>query len=273
MFTLNATPPIGIVLGLVTLQILYLLVTTRLRDQVPGSQPVANRQMWLFSEGIFVLFLALASPLQDLSDNYLFTAHMVQHLLLVLVALPLLLAGTPGWLLRGVLERTRLLPVARALRHPVAALGIFNVIFLFAHAPRLYEPALGNELLHALEHGLFLLSGLLFWIPILSPAPDVLPRYSGLGQLVYIFAQTVPSSLLGAFLGLAATPLYPTYQMAPRIIPELSALQDQQLGGLLMWVGGSTYYLVALGIVFYFWARDESAADRRDAVRARPHVP
>jgi putative membrane protein len=208
-----------------------------------------------------VMLLALTSPLDDLADHYLFTAHMVQHLLLTLAALPLLLAGTPAWLLRPIVHRLRLLPIMARLRHPLLAFSIFNLTFGLSHLPGVYELALANEGVHAAEHLLFLATGLLLWLPIMSPLQE-LPPYPPLGQVLYLFLQTVPASLLGALLAHASSPYYATYLLAPRVV-ALSPLEDQQLGGLIMWVGSGVYFLVATAAVFFAWASREEAASRR----------
>jgi cytochrome c oxidase assembly factor CtaG len=257
-------PPLSIVAGLLGLQAAYLLCTGPYRDRFRGSVPVPLVRQVLFAQGIVVLFVALVSPLGVLSDRYLFTAHMVQHLLITLVAAPLLLAGTPGWLLEDLLRTLGLVRAARWALHPLIAFGAFNLVFGLAHLPALYELALSSEPLHAAEHLLFLGSALVMWMPILSPLPGLLPRYPYIAQLLYLFAQTVPSALVGALVSGASQPLYPTYALAPRVL-ELTPLADQQLGGLIMWVGGGVYFLVATGIVFFVWASREEAADARPA--------
>jgi putative membrane protein len=256
------TPPLGVVAGLIALQAVYLLCVGRFRDRIPGAQPVSTARQLVFAEGVAVLLVALASPLHDLSEQYLFSAHMVQHLLVTLVGAPLLLAGTPGWLLRELLTSTRLLGVARAARHPLIAFGLFNLVFSIAHVPALYELSLASEPLHAAEHLVFLVTALLMWLPILSPLPEELPRYPGLGQVLYLFVQTIPSGLVGALLSASGTAFYATYVMAPRIT-GLSPREDQQLGGLIMWVGTGLYFLIASAVVFFSWASREEATNRR----------
>jgi putative membrane protein len=209
-----------------------------------------------------VLLLALATPLDTIGDTYLFTAHMLQHLLLTLVAVPLLLIGTPGWLMRLVLDGTRLPGFVRWARHPLVAFFTFNVVFTLAHVPTFYELTLANEPLHALEHLVFLGTAMLMWMPVLSPVPEISALYPPLGQVLYLFLQTVPASLLGALLASTSSAYYPTYVLAPRIV-SLSALEDQQLGGLLMWIGSGLYFLLATGVVFFAWASREEAANRR----------
>jgi putative membrane protein len=186
---------------------------------------------------------------------------MIQHLLITLVAAPLLLAGTPGWLLRALLETTRLLPLAQKARHPLIAFAAFNLVFALSHLPAVYELALSTEPLHAAQHLIFLSTAILLWLPVLSPLAEV-PPYPPLGQLLYLFLQTVPASLVGALLAHASSPFYATYVLAPRLT-SLSPLEDQQLGGLIMWVGSGIYFLLATACVFFAWASREEAANRR----------
>ena len=247
--------------GVVALQAAYLLCVGPYRDRFAGSRQVSLWRQLAFGQGVLILLLALASPLDDLADHYLFTAHMIQHLLLTLVAVPLLLSGTPGWLLAAALRAMHLLPAVARLRHPLLAFGIFNLVFALAHVPGVYELMLAQEPLHASEHLVFLATAALMWLPVLSPLAEV-PRYPPLGQVLYLFLQSVPASLVGALLTHASSPYYPTYVLAPRVV-ALSALEDQQLGGLIMWVGSALYFLIATAVVFFLWAGREEAANRR----------
>src|SRR5207245_2183156 len=129
-----------------------------------------------------------------------FTAPRLQHLLLTLGAAPLLLAGTPDWLLRSVLKAAHLRGFVRWARHPLVAFFSFNAVFSLAHIPSFYELTLASEPLHALEHLVFLGTAMLMWMPVLSPVPDIAPPYPALGQVLYLFLQTVPASLLGALM-------------------------------------------------------------------------
>ncbi len=249
--------------GIIGLQASYLLCVGRYWNRFANGRPTGLWRKVAFSQGVLILLLALATPLDELADYYLFSAHMVQHLLLTLVAVPLLLAGTPGWLLSAVLKKTRLLPIVLKLRHPLLAFGIFNLVFALAHIPGVYELALASQPLHAAEHLLFLVTALLMWLPILSPLEEFKP-YPPLGQVLYLFLQTVPASLVGALLAHASSAYYASYTLAPRIT-SLSPLEDQQLGGLIMWVGSGLYFLLATAVVFFAWASREEANDRRPA--------
>ncbi|MDQ3811866.1 MAG: cytochrome c oxidase assembly protein [Chloroflexota bacterium] len=257
------SPRLGVLAVLIGIQISYLISVGPYRNRFRAHRAVPMARQLAFAQGVLTLLLALASPLDVLADQYLFTAHMLQHLLLTLVAAPLLLAGMPDWLLRELLTALKLLGLARRLRHPLLAFFLFNLVFSLAHVPGIYELALSNPALHALEHLVFLATALVMWMPILSPLPEV-PPYPPLGQLLYLFLQTLPASLVGALLSHASAPYYPTYVLAPRLV-GLSPLEDQQLGGLLMWVGSGVYFLIATAVVFFIWASREEAASRRPA--------
>jgi putative membrane protein len=258
-------PEPTVVAGSLALGLVYWLCTQRYRDRFVGSAPVSRGRQIAFYCGIGLTLLALASPLDVIADGYLFTAHMLQHLLLILGVAPLLLAGTPGWLLRDLLGALRLTGFVRWARHPLVAFFGFNVVFALAHVPPFYELTLSSEPLHAAEHAVFVLTAMLMWMPILSPVPDISAPYPPLGQVLYLFLQTVPASLVGGLLALAGTASYATYEAAPRLT-ALSAVEDQQLGGLIMWVGGGLYFLIATGVVFFAWAGREEAANRRPGI-------
>lgn len=256
------TPPPSVVAGLIGLAFLYALVTGPYRGRFARARPVETPRRAAFGAAIVVMALALASPLDLLADEYLFTAHMLQHLMLTLVAAPLFLLGTPDWLFHTLLNATRLRGLAVWARHPLVAFFGFNAIFAMAHVPAFYELTLASEPLHALEHIVFVATAMLMWMPVVSPAPDIVAPYPPLGQVLYLFLQTVPASLLGALLSIAGSPSYPTYVLAPRLF-GVSALEDQQIGALIMWVGSGVFFLVASAIVFFVWAGREEAANRR----------
>jgi putative membrane protein len=254
-----------VVAGCVGLALVYWLCTGRYRDRFSGSEAVPAGKQVAFYAGIAVALVALATPLDTIGDTSLFTAHMLQHLLLTLGTAPLLLLGTPGWLLRDLLRVTRLSGFVRWARHPLVAFFGFNILFSLAHVPAFYELTLSNEPLHAAEHLVFVVTAMLMWMPVLSPVADIAPTYPALGQVLYLFLQTVPASLLGALLAATSSAYYPTYVGAARVT-SLSPLEDQQLGGLIMWVGGGLYFLIATGVVFFAWAGREEAANRRPGV-------
>lgn len=230
-------------------------------DGDPRGPSVAQRAS--FVSGLLVLFLALNGPLHDLSDYYLFSAHMVQHLVLTFFVPPLLLAGTPGWMLRPALRTPWVASIARRVTGAAVAFVVFNVVIAAWHLPDLYNTAMAFHSVHIAQHLLFLVSATLMWWPLLSPLPE-LPRLPYPGQLLYAFLMSIPMSLVAICITLADHVLYPAYSAAPRLW-GLTPLADQQLGGLIMWVPGGLFLTVVLSVVFFKW----SAAGRDDRAGAQ----
>lgn len=215
-------------------------------------------QVLSFASGVAVLLLALQSPLHHLADDYLFSAHMVQHELITLAAPPLLLLGIPDWLVRGLARRLPFQPLLRTTAYPVIAFAAFNLLFSFAHVPAIYDGLFANEVLHRITHVAFVLAATVTWLPVLSPVPDIVPRISQPAQMLYCFLQTIPGSLVGSLLTLADWVLYRHYGTRPLEL-GISPVTDQQLGGLLMWVVGGAFFLVVLTVIFFIWADREEA--------------
>lgn len=253
----------SVLAGLLALEGLYLLGVGPLRRRYGWAQSVARSQTITFSLGVLALFVALLSPIHELGDTYLFSAHMLQHLLLIMVVSPLLLLGTPAWLLRPLLSRGAVLWTARFLTHPVVVFALFNGVLIAWHAPQAYDLALRVRGVHIFQHLTFLATGILLWWPILSPVPE-LNRLPAPLQMLYLFAQSVPMGFLGAAFAFAQGVLYPQYALAPRVW-GLSPIVDQQIGGVLMKTAGSLVFLLVLAVVFFAWFNREEAAQGRAA--------
>ncbi len=235
----------------------YLLGVGPLRRRYGWAEQVDRRRLALFLLGMLTLALAEHSPLHALSD-YLFSAHMFQHLLLMLVMPPLLLAGTPPWLLRPLLRPPAVMAGARFLTHPVVAFASFNLVMVLWHFPEYYTTVLESESVHFLQHVLLVGTALLAWWPILSPLRE-LPRLSYPLQMLYLFLQSLPMGFLGAVLTFSTYPVYHTYALTPRVW-GVSPLVDQQIGGLLMKVGAGFGFLAALAVVFFIWFTKEQSS-------------
>ncbi len=211
------------------------------------------------------MFLALVLPLDELGDSYLFSAHMVQHLCLTIVVPPLLLLGTPGWLVEPLLRKAMIFRIARVLTFPVVAFFLYNIDFWLWHAPPLYNATLENQGIHIFEHATFIVFGVIYWWPVFSPSA-LLPRLSMGGQVLYLFLSGMPAVALGAGLTFLP-PLYAPYLAAPRIW-GLTAATDQQLGGLIMWIPGNIFYIVIASILFISWMQGQEAKQREEEALA-----
>jgi putative membrane protein len=216
-----------------------------------------------FLTALLAVLAALNGPLHDLSDYYLFSAHMVQHLLLTLVVPPLLLAGTPAWmadaLLRPLRRRRGTGALLAAVTRPVPALALYAVALIGWHLPGPYGAALERHGLHVVEHLALLVTALLAWWPVLSPSRLLLRLHYG-AQILYLFAFGIPMTAVAAMITGAETPLYPFYAAAPRLF-ALTALEDQRLGGLIMWVPAGMIPLAAFTLVFFRWVAAERDED------------
>lgn len=241
----------------------YLLGVGPLRERHNLADYVDSRQVATFTAGMMVVFFALTSPLHILSERFLFSMHMVQHVLLTLIAPPLLVLGMPAWLIRPMLRPNWAFRTARLLTHPIAAIALFNIIFSIWHIPALYNSSLNSEAFHALEHIMMVATAMLMWWPLASNMPE-LPRLNYPLQLGYLFALSVAQIIVFAIITFAEEPIYEFYVNAPRIW-GLSPLLDQQLGGIIMKVGSGIYFLTLLIIIFFKWFNQEEAERKQES--------
>ena len=254
----------SIIVGVVLITALYLMAVGPLRERFGWAERGSSSQMVLFMLGVLVIVVALLSPLHELGDKYLFSAHMAQHLLLMLVVPPLLLLGVPGWLVDKVLRSPRVLAVSRFLTRPLVAFTFFNAVLVLWHMPVLYDLTLRERDIHILEHVMFLGVAVLMWWPVLSLAKE-LPRASYITQMVYLFLLPTVPSILGAVITFSDKVLYPWYAEAPRLW-NISATTDQEIGGIIMWVPGGMAFLTVLIIVFLVWANQEESKNRTEVL-------
>lgn len=237
----------------------YLYAVTRLRVWFPEAGRVKHSQVVSFLVGVLVIYAASGSPLHDLSDKYLASAHMLQHVLLMLVAAPLLLAGIPSWLWQGLLRLRGVMPVARALTRPLVALAAFNTVLLLTHLPSAIELQVQQWWFHLFVHATQVAAGLLMWWPVLSPLPE-LPRLSYPLQMGYLFLQSLLPSVMAAFITFSDRVVYSVYANAPRIW-GISPITDQQIAGGLMKLLGSIILWSFIAVAFFKWyAREEAEA-------------
>ncbi|HEX7090919.1 MAG TPA: cytochrome c oxidase assembly protein [Longimicrobiales bacterium] len=253
----------SVLVGCLLFAWLYLWAVGPLRRRHGWGEPAGAGRVTAFLAGTAILFLSLNGPIHDLSDNYLFSAHMVQHLLITLAVPPLFLIGTPPWLLRPLLRPGPLRTAAGFLTSPFVAFTIYNVVFAGWHFPAAYDLALVNHDVHIVQHLSFIAAAVIMWWPIAGPVQG-LSRLSSPLQLLYIFALGLPMSIVAAFISLSSSVVYDFYAEVPRIF-GISALEDQQIGGLIMWVPGMIVFWCAMTIVFFRWAAREERADRRSS--------
>ncbi len=243
--------------GLVFLGWLWALLAGPLRTRLAGSDtPYPRSHAVKFYAGLLFFYLAVGSPLDQIAERFLFSAHMAQHQLLVYPAAILFLLGLPHWMVDGVLGRPLIRSVARFFTHPTICAIIYSLVVGIWHAPTLYDWALRDKTVHIIEHVMFFGAGLLYWWPLLSPSREV-PRASSGVQMLYLLGATIAMTPVFAYLTFSQDILYPTYEFAPRIIPDFSPGADQLLAGVMMKIVGMIVSMIAFIVCFYRWYQEK----------------
>jgi len=214
-----------------------------------------NRKTVLFGSGVLLMFLTLIGPLDFLGDEYLFSAHMLEHLLFYLAVPPLLLLGLPPDPLHSLLSVEIVARAERFLRRPIVAWLLAVGTMWLWHLPALYNAALNNEGIHTVEHLSFLVTGTIFFWPIFTPLQS--HRFSPVVGAVYIFSAMSANMILGILLTYAPLGYYPTYMQSAdatglfiRTVWKLDPQSDLNLGGMFMWIIGGLLYFASLLAVF-----------------------
>ena len=233
----------------------YALAVRRHVPSSPKETAQRRRRSVLFGSGMAVLWLGADWPVHDLAEDYLYTAHMFQHMLFTLVAAPLLIAGIPAWMWRRLLGPRVVGATFSFLTRPIVALVVFNGFLLFTHWPAVVEWSLGSEPIHFAFHVLAVGSAVVAWWPILSPLPER-PALTPPLQMMFLFVQSLAPTIPASFLTFGNTLLYPSYGEAPRIW-GISALDDQLIAGLLMKIGGGLLLWGFIATIFFNWAARE----------------
>lgn len=244
--------------GLIVLGWLYALATGPFRERLaaPGT-PYSRAHALRFYLGLVSFYLAVGSPLDQIGERFLLSAHMLQHQLIVYPAALLFLLGLPDWLVRPVTGRPALLPALRVLSNPVVCGIIYVVVISGWHAPLLYDLALRDRTVHIVEHFMFFGAALALWWPVASPARE-LPPASYPWQMFYMLGITIGMTPLFAYITFSSDVLYPTYDFAPRVT-SLSPQQDQVLAGAMMKLVGMSVSMLVFGVAFYRWYQASEA--------------
>jgi putative membrane protein len=262
-----------IVVVLLALGGLYALGWSRLRRR--GNRGLATwPRLMSYLAGLLILAAALMSPIDQLGGQ-LFFMHMTQHMLTIMLAAPLLLLANPypfmvwGLPRRGRLAVSRLMSRNSSFRHvlasatrPVFAWLVFLTVYLGWHDANLYNAALRSDLVHDLQHITFFGAAMLFWWHVVGAAPRIHGRFPGFARIVYVLGMIPPNLFVGVMIAYASTVIYSYYESVPRIW-GVSALQDQMIGGVIMWIPGSMMFILAALIVLarMFGSKDQSPVE------------
>jgi len=224
-----------------------------------GASDARRQHTVYFLAGLFTVWLALETPIDTISDRYLDSVHMLQHVLLAFVAPPLMLLGLSPAMAGSVLR----IPGLRSITEPIPAQVIAAVVMIAWHLPPLYDATLYNEELHVLEHLMFIGSGLvLYWPIVQATAIHAKWRMSPGAKLVYMLLATLPQDGVALVLIFSRVPFYDFYTHAPRLIEGFTALIDQTIAGAVLMIFGKVTLGIAAGVVFFRWFSAEHRSDR-----------
>ena len=214
-----------------------------------GRPTARQAAAWWTGLGLMLVFSQW--PIHDLAEDRLFSVHMTQHLVFSLVAVPMMLVGTPAPVLRRVLE-----PVGNLVRRfarPLVATLLFNAVVVLTHIPSVVTITVQSEPLHFVAHFVLVASAIVMWLVALSPLSEY-PRLGDPSRMVYLFGQSIVPTVPASFLTFAAAPLYAVYAAAPRIW-GIGATADQQLAGAVMKIGGGVVLWGTIIVMFFRWSK------------------
>lgn len=250
-------------LVMTALAVSYWWALTRLGpERVAPGEPVATRNNVIcYVSAVATLWIFAEYPIHDLAEHYLFSVHMLQHLVFTTIAAPLLLMGLPPWLMRTLLVTPRrMYAVARQVTRPVVALIIFNGFLVLTHWPAVVNETTHNELFHLGIHTVMFVTGLILWMPMINQLPE-LPRLTYPQRIVYLFLQSLVPTIPASFLTFATGVVYQSYAHASTRL-GISPISDQQVAGAIMKIGGGAILWGILAYTFFAWWSAEQQHDK-----------
>lgn len=248
--------------GLVLIGWWYALWTGPLRERLAGAgTPFPRAKAVKFYSALVFFYLGVGSPLDQIAERYLFSAHMLQHQLIVYPAAVLFLLGLPEWMVRPLTANRRLQLPLRILTNPIVSGFTYVLVISCWHFPFMYDWALQDRVVHITEHFMFFGAALLYWWPVCSPSREF-PPTSYAWQMFYFVAVTIGMTPVFAYITFSQDVLYPTYEFAPRIT-SLSPIQDQVLAGTMMKIIGMAVSMTAFAVSFYRWYQLTESKPRR----------
>jgi putative membrane protein len=232
-----------------------------------GQPPVSRRQWCYFAAALLMLWAASDWPIHDVGERYLYSAHMLQHMMLSYFLPPLALLATPAWLLRTLIGNGRLYGAVRWLCRPIAAGVIFNLAVMVVHVPGVVNASVENGPLHYGLHVLVVTTSLLMWMPVVGPLEEF--HLGPAGKSIYLFLQSVVPTVPAGWLVFAEGVVYKRYGEQPVRVWGISPTDDQQLAGAIMKVGGGMFLWAIVIYVFFtkFASSYSESHDYRRGVR------
>ena len=234
----------------------------------PGERPVSRRNLWCFTLAMLVLFAASTWPVHQIGEDYLYSMHMVQHMMLSYFLPPLVLLATPEWLMRVLVGQGRGYRAVAFLTRPVIAAVLYNLVVMLLHVPDVVNNATTSAPLHYGLHVLVVGTALLMWAPVVGPFRELQMKPGG--KMVYLFLQGVVPTLPAMWMTMADKVVYQHYGDQPVRVWGWSAMDDQQTAGVIMKMGGNMFMCVLIIVIFATQFartdRDENSYRRRSTV-------
>jgi putative membrane protein len=241
-------PEVWVLVASLTIAYIYMVRVIGPRAVGPGNPVVSRGNIYSFVGAMAMLWVASDWPLHDISEEYLYSAHMLQHMMLTYFLPPLALLATPTWLMRVLVGDGRLYRGLTFMAKPVVAGVLFNLAIIVTHVPLVVNASVENGPLHYSLHLMVVLLSLLMWMPVVGPLPEL--HMTPLGKCIYLFLQSVVPTIPAAWLTFADGAVYSSYDQPVRVW-GMTVTDDQQLAGAIMKTGGSIF-LWALVIYFFF---------------------
>jgi len=217
-------------------------------EAVTDGRIVTKKQVICFSAGILIFWSGSDWPIHDLAENYLYSVHMVQHLMMSYFLAPLFLLAIPEWMARALIGNGRAYRAAKFVCAPIAAGVIFNGYVMVTHIPGVVNASVGNALMHYGLHSVLVLTSLIAFMPVCGPIPEW--HLKPAGKMIYLFLESVVPTVPAAWLTFAEGTVYKRYDVPIRVW-GLTVSEDQQIAGAIMKLGGSVYLWTIIGVVFF----------------------
>ena len=241
-------PEVWILVGFLTAAFIYMIKVIGPNAVQPGQQAVSRKNIYAFVGAMALLWGASDWPLHDISEEYLYSAHMLQHMMLSYFLPPLALLATPEWLLRVLIGDGGMYRAVRFLSKPVIAGVLFNLVAMVTHSPLVVNASLDNGPLHYSLHFVVVLFSLLMWMPVVGPFREL--HMGPLGKCIYLFLLSVVPTLPAAWLTFAEGAVYKPYDIPVRVF-GWSVTVDQQLAGAIMKIGGGVFLWTLVIYIFF----------------------
>ena len=235
----------------------------------PGQPVYTRRNLWCFVGSMVLLFAASTWPIHQIGEDYLYSAHMLQHMMLSSFLPPLVLLATPEWLLRVLVGKGTTYRVVKFFATPVIAAVIYNGVVMVLHIPGVVNTATVNGPLHYGLHVLVVVTAILMWMPVCGPFQEL--QMKPAGKMIYLFLQSVVPTVPAAWLAMADGAVYSHYGDQPVRVWNVSVIDDQQMAGLLMKVGGG-FFLWAI-VITMFARRFGKTPSTENSYRRSDRVP